>query len=66
LLKCDGRVPSKIMFVTLAPCLACANAIVQANVSKVYYSRDYRNYDGLMRLEECKIEVIRMVMPCQD
>jgi dCMP deaminase len=66
LLKCDGRVPGKVMFVTLAPCLACANAIVQGNVTKVYYSRDYRNYDGLMRLEECGIEVIRMVMPSQD
>lgn len=60
LLKCDGRIENKMMFVTLEPCLACANAIVQAGVKKVYYLNEYRNHDGLERLKQCMVSVTRM------
>ena len=55
----DGTILNKVMFITMQPCETCANLIAQANISKVYYSAEYRNYKGINRLKECGIEVYR-------
>jgi len=40
-----------IMFVTDSPCLHCAKCIINAGVTVLYYSREYRIKDGLNLLE---------------
>lgn len=63
LLKAPGIVP-KLLFVTDAPCVACAKAAVNANVQRVIYRRVYRDNRGLLVLAQAKIEAIRF--PTQD
>lgn len=45
-----------VMFVTDSPCLHCAKCIINAGVTVLYYSREYRIRDGLDLLES-KIQV---------
>lgn len=49
----------KIMYITDAPCLSCAKAILNAGIEEVYYSRDYRVTDGL-KLLSLKIKIIQI------
>ncbi|KKL65037.1 hypothetical protein LCGC14_2158980 [marine sediment metagenome] len=56
----DGSIPSKRIFITMTPCESCANIIAQSNIDKVYYSDEYRNQDGLMRLNACHIQTTRL------
>lgn len=56
LIKVDGSLPGKIMFVTMSPCKNCALAIAQANIHKVYFKELYRNREGLEILTKCCIE----------
>lgn len=63
IIKVDGRLPNKIMFITMSPCENCARAIAQANISKVFYCEDYRNTAGLELLKKCHIEVMKMSYP---
>ncbi len=46
------------MYVTAAPCIECAKLIIQAGISRVVYSEQYRLEDGLDLLRRAKIEVI--------
>lgn len=55
----DSSIPNKILFVTMAPCEMCASLIAQAGISKVYYRDDYKNRVGIVRLTECKVEVLK-------
>jgi len=57
LLKAPGLVP-KILYVTTAPCAACAKAAVNAGVVKVIYDRPYRLIDGLEILRAAGVEVL--------
>jgi dCMP deaminase len=50
LLKAPGTVERKVMFVTVAPCIMCAKAIVNSNVSNVYWRQYYRDDAGLKLL----------------
>jgi len=59
----DGTIPDKVAFITTYPCLSCANLLVQANITKVFYCKDYRNHIGIERLKECNITVIKMDYP---
>jgi len=61
---CDGRIPNKVIFITMEPCERCANLIAQANISKVYYegSTVYTNHKGLERLTSCNIPAIKMII----
>ncbi len=40
------------MFVTDSPCVICSKLIINAGISEVYYSRAYRNPEGLRLLGE--------------
>tara|TARA_B100001094_G_scaffold330098_1_gene394458 strand:- start:8 stop:439 length:432 start_codon:yes stop_codon:yes gene_type:complete len=56
LLKMDYNNPKKkVMYLTLSPCRTCAKAIVNAGISQVVYTRDYRDTAGLEILEKAGI-----------
>jgi len=58
LLKMDYNNPKKkIMYVTLSPCRMCAKAIVNAGVSEVVYSEEYRDTSGLKILLDSGVAV---------
>ena len=57
LLKCNYTVPTKLLFVTMAPCVNCAAAIAQAEIAQVYYAEPYRNIEGLELLSKCCIPI---------
>jgi dCMP deaminase len=45
------------LYTTTCPCFDCAKLIIQAGISKVYYSEDYRDMSGVELLERAGIEV---------
>ena len=51
-----------VLFVTHAPCLKCARAIVKLNVPKVYYLENYGTPEGLHHLREHQVDVKRLLM----
>jgi len=56
----DGTIPNKVAFITMEPCESCANLIAQSNIDKVYYYAEYRNHDGLYRLNACHIDNVKI------
>lgn len=55
LLKCDNSIRDKVIYVTHAPCLMCAKAIVNAGASRVVYSDWYRDNKGVQLLLQAGI-----------
>ena len=45
------------MFVTHSPCLDCAKLILQAGISRVFYSEDYRSRAGIEFLQKSGVVV---------
>ena len=45
------------MYVTASPCIECAKLIIQAGISRVVYSEDYRSSEGLELLRRAGIKV---------
>ncbi len=45
------------MYITASPCIECAKLIIQAGISRVVYSEDYRSDDGLNLLRRAGIDV---------
>ena len=45
------------MYVTASPCIECAKLIIQAGITRVVYSDDYRSSDGLDLLRRAGVEV---------
>jgi len=58
--RVDNTLPGKIIFVTISPCVMCAQMIIQAGITKVYYVDEYRDREGLWLLERCHVEVERI------
>jgi dCMP deaminase len=62
LIKLDYNNPKrKKMYVTLSPCQHCAKMIVNANISEVVYSEEYRDLAGLDIMKSAGIVVRRFV-----
>jgi dCMP deaminase len=60
LVKCDYNFnQDKIMYCTHSPCVQCAKLIVNANIARVIYEKEYRSVDGIAIIESCGIDVIR-------
>lgn len=57
LLKAPGVVEDKVLFTTTAPCLACAKAIINSNVGRVYVRKAYRDDAGVSLLVRVGVEV---------
>lgn len=47
-------------FVTLCPCIKCAPRLIDAGITRVYYSEVYHNEDGLNHLEKNGVEVTKV------
>ena len=50
------------LYVTDAPCIECANLIIQAGIKRVLYDRAYRLTDGIELLKEAGIEVKQVIV----
>lgn len=46
-----------VMFITHAPCLACAKLIFQSGITLVYYKQTYRDESGLRFLEQSSVRL---------
>ena len=61
LIKLDYNNPKKKkMYLTLSPCRACAKAIINGGISKVYYKTSYRDCSGIELLQDCGVEVTKL------
>lgn len=51
------------LYVTHFPCRACAQAIINSGIKRVYYAGDYRIMDGMKLLDfaDIRIEKLEMV-----
>lgn len=47
------------LYVTLSPCLHCAKLIVQAGVTSVYYSEEYRDLEGVKFLLNLGVSIYK-------
>lgn len=52
-MSCEGAK----LFTTTCPCFGCAKLIIQAGISKVYYTEDYRDMGGVELLQRAGIIV---------
>lgn len=57
--KSNETLKGSILFVTTAPCKACAAVLINRGVSKVYYLNTYRDDVGLQKLKSRNIEVCK-------
>jgi dCMP deaminase len=56
-MSCD----SAELYTTTCPCFDCAKLIIQAGISKVYYTEDYRDMSGVELLKMAGIEVEQVI-----
>lgn len=52
-MSCEGA----DLYTTTCPCFECAKLIIQAGISKVYYTEDYRDMSGVNLLHTAGISV---------
>jgi len=52
-MSCDGAE----LYTTTCPCFDCAKLIIQAGISKVYFSEDYRDMSGVELLQKAGVIV---------
>lgn len=57
LAKNGGGAKDASLFTTHSPCLECAKSIYGAGIKEIYYTNDYRSYDGIDFLKKCGIKV---------
>ena len=62
IIKCDFHTHlQKNMYITLSPCIMCAKAIVNANISEVIYETEYRDTSGIKLLQSANIKVRKFI-----
>jgi dCMP deaminase len=54
----DGSIPGKSIFITMTPCLICAQRIVNANITTVYYRGLYRDTYPLRVLRDASVDLV--------
>jgi dCMP deaminase len=60
LLKLDYNLPKrKVMYLTMAPCMDCAKAIIQANIYSVIFKDDYLENEGIALLKSVGIRCFK-------
>lgn len=57
-MNCNGA----DLYTTTCPCFDCAKLIIQAGISKVYYTEDYRDMSGVELLQQAEIEVEQVIL----
>ena len=50
------------LYTTTCPCFDCAKLIIQAGITKVYYTEDYRDMTGVELLKKANIEVEQVIV----
>lgn len=58
LIKCQVPTEEKVMIVTLSPCIQCAAAIINAGISRVYYTEEYKDKAGINMLAHAGIQCL--------
>lgn len=48
------------VYVTTAPCINCANLLIQAKIKRVYYLEEFNNDKGIIKLRNSKVKVIKI------
>lgn len=56
-MSCEGAE----LYTTTCPCFDCAKLIIQAGISKVYYTEDYRDMSGVELLKKANIKVEEVI-----
>lgn len=44
------------LFISLSPCMKCAELIVQSGIGRIYYKEEYRDNNGLLMIKSYGIE----------
>ena len=60
LVKADNSLPDRVMFITDSSCKACAEVIINSQISKVYYQNEYQLTEGIDLLKKVGIKVIHL------
>lgn len=55
--KSNNSSDGATLYITINPCVECAKLIIQAGIVRVVYADFYKNYDGLLLLEQSGVEV---------
>ena len=55
--KSNNSSAGATMYITASPCIECAKLIIQAGISRVVYSEDYRSDDGISLLRRAGVRV---------
>lgn len=58
LVKAPGAMRNKVVFVTDSPCVMCAKLMINANVSHVFFRREYRDPSGLEILRSAGVTTV--------
>lgn len=58
--KSNNSSLNSTMYITASPCIECAKLIIQAGISRVVYSEEYRKTDGIDLLQRAGIEVVHI------
>ena len=61
LIKCPVKDSTKVVFLTDMPCIRCSKVLINSGLSKLYYSREYRDKSGLEQIKSCGIIVERII-----
>jgi dCMP deaminase len=56
--KSNNSSEGSTLYITSSPCMECAKLIIQAGITRVVYSDQYRISDGLDLLKRANIEVV--------
>ena len=56
-MSCEGAE----LYTTTCPCFDCAKLIIQAGITKVYYSEDYRDMSGVDLLSKAGIKIEQVI-----
>lgn len=59
----DSTIPDKVMFLTANPCEMCAQRIIQARITVLFYHHEYPVGGGLDLLRIANVRVEKMVIP---
>lgn len=60
LIKCNYHTfQDKIMYVTLSPCIACAKAIINADIKAVFYREEYQDISGIELLRKFGVNTVK-------
>ncbi|MDR3184677.1 MAG: dCMP deaminase family protein [Prevotellaceae bacterium] len=58
--KSNNSSEGATLYITTSPCMECAKLIIQAGITRVVYSNQYRITDGIELLRRAGVEIIHI------